>query len=93
MKDSLGQYAAACYEQGIAKVNLGQYAAGIKDFDTAIRFKPDFADAYYERGIAKYIWIGPQAAKHDFQTALKLAEQAGNERLKTLIESAIRDLD
>ncbi len=86
-------YAAAYNNRGNAKDNLGQHAAAISDYDTAIRLKPDYAKAYYNRGLVKYGLGRTWEAKRDFQTALRLAERAGDEGLKAIIERAIRALD
>ena len=65
-------YAAAYYNRGYAKDELGQYAAAIADYDTAIRLKPDNAAAYYNRGIAKYELGQYAAAIADYDTAIRL---------------------
>ena len=56
----------------IAKGKLGQYAAAIADFDTAIRLKPDDAAAYYNRGVVKGKLRQYIAAIADFDTAIRL---------------------
>ena len=81
----------AYVRRGLVRVKLGQHFAAITDFDTAIRFNPDDARAYAGRGVAKHKLGRPREGRRDFQTALKLAERAGDPRLKTQIESAIRD--
>ena len=85
--------AATYFLRGYAKNELGQYAAAIADYDTAIRLDPDYALAYYNRGAAKHTLGRTREAKRDFQTALKLAKAAGDEVLKAQIESSIRVLD
>ena len=84
-------YANAYYNRGNAKYNLGQHAATINDYDIAILRNSDYAKAYYNRGIAEYMQRTPRTALLDFHTALTLAEQTGDEHLKILIESLIRD--
>ena len=72
------------------KEQLGQYSEAIKDYDAAIRLKPDDDYTYYRRALAKYNVGHTWAAKQDFQTALKLAEQVGDENLKAVIDDIIR---
>ena len=39
---------------GIDKFQSGQYAEAIKDYDEAIKLKPDYAQAYSNRGLVKF---------------------------------------
>ena len=77
------------YKQGRAKHDLGQYAAAIADYDTAIRLKPDYALAYYNLGNARAKLGHTWQAERSWQTALKLATQAGNVTLKNEIKSIL----
>ena len=86
-------YADAYAGRGDMKADLGQYLAAIADFDTTIRLKPDHIFAYAKRGLAKGTLGRTWEAKQDLRTALKLAKQAGDESLKTYIESLLRDLN
>jgi tetratricopeptide (TPR) repeat protein len=43
--------------RGNSSRNLGQYEKAIKDFNEAIRLKPDYAEAYNDRGLT-YILSG-----------------------------------
>ena len=88
--DDLVAYAAYA-GRGLVKVKLGQYFAAITDFDTAIRLKSDNPGAYAGRGVAKHKLGRTREGRRDFQTALKLAERAGAEDLKVIIEKSIRD--
>ena len=88
--DDLVAYAAYA-GRGLVKVKLGQYFAAITDFDTAIRLKSDDPGAYAGRGVAKHKLGRTREGRRDFQTALKLAERAGAEDLKVIIEKSIRD--
>lgn len=85
--------AEAYLNRGMAKEKLGQYTSALKDFASAIRIKPDYADAYYSRGKVKIMLGDTQSARRYFQAALKFAKQAGDDRLKAEIESAIQELD
>ena len=86
-------YAYTYIRRGFVKEKLGQPSAAIADYDTAIRLKPDYAFTYYNRGSVKLLLGHTYEAKQDFQTALRLAEQTGNEDLKTQIEDALRLLE
>ena len=83
-------YALAYLNRGFAKSNLGQHFAAISDYDTVIRLRPDYARAYILRGSVKGILGHTAEAKQDFQTALKLAEKAGDVRLKAQIVETLR---
>ncbi len=85
-------YAEAYYNRGLTKGNLKQYSAEIADYDIAIRLKPDYAKAYNNRGIAKYMLGHTLEAKKDLHTALRLAEKAGDVRLKANIESILNEM-
>ena len=53
MLQSLSNDAAIHDSRGLIHLKLGQSAAAIKDFDTALRFDPKLASAIYGRGLAK----------------------------------------
>ena len=60
------------FNRGIAKIEKGDWAGAIADFDRAIKLKPDYAKAYVNRGIAKIEkgdWAG---AITDYDSANKL---------------------
>jgi len=78
--------------RGVVKAALGQHRAAITDFDKAIHLEPNFADAYSNRGITKALLNRISEAKQDLRTALRLAEQAGNQQLKTAIEQILEQL-
>ena len=86
-------YATAYYNRGLAKNNLGQHAAAIRDYDKAIQLKPDYAKAYLNRGTTKTLLNRTWEAKQDLQTALKLAEQAGDEDLKSEVGKVLQILE
>lgn len=70
-----------------------QCISGIKDFDEAIRLKPDFAAAYYNRSAAKLAFNQVEEAEYDLQTALKLTKQQGHDSIKTNAEKRLRELN
>ncbi len=61
-----------CYNRGRAKHDLGQYSAAITDYNTVIRFKPNFAEAYSNRGVAKAELGQYNTAISDYDTAIRL---------------------
>ena len=79
-------FAEAYMGRGVANDNLGKRDEAISDYNEAIRLNPSFAEAYVFRGLAKRALDKVEEAKVDYQMALKLAEQQGNEPLKTTIE-------
>ena len=83
-------YAEAYFNRGLARGKLGQHAAAIADFDDVIRLTPNNIYAYFNRGFAKNMLGRTWEANQDLQTALKLAEKAGDARLKTEIESMLQ---
>ena len=82
----------AYYNRGLTKGKLGQHFAAIQDFDMAIQLEPDDAIAYLNRGISKALLKRTWAAKEDLRKAWRLADQAGNEDLKTEVEKVLQIL-
>ena len=81
------------FRRGYMKYESGDYQGVIAAFDSAIRLKPDYAEAYYNRGLAKAKLNRTWKAKRDLQTALRLAEKAGNTRLKAYIQETLHLLE
>ncbi|RKU16094.1 hypothetical protein C6500_18140 [Candidatus Poribacteria bacterium] len=77
--------------RGLSNYNSGRREEAISDFNTAIRLNPNDAQAYYLRGLVKGALRKLEEAKSDYQTALKLAEQQGDENLKTTIEGILQE--
>ena len=72
---------------GKEKYNLGQYSDSIKDFDEAVRLKPDNADVFINRGWAKYTVGRYRESIKDFDEAICLKPdnaEARNGRKKAL---------
>ena len=86
-------YAEAYCGRGIAYGSQGNDARAIQDYDKAIELKNNYAVAHNSRGLAKHRLGCAEEAKQDFQTALQFVEIAGDEHLKTLIETTIQDLE
>ena len=70
--------AAAYYNRGIVKKNLGDYQGAIADFNQAIQLKPDYANAYNNRGVAKSNLGDKQGAIADFNQAAQFYSEQGN---------------
>ncbi len=79
--------------RAFAKINQNQNVSAIDDCNKAIQLNPDFAEAYLTRGYAKGQLGQTQKAQLDFQIAFKLAEKAGNTKLKVQIKELIRILE
>ena len=86
-------FAEAYYNRGVQKALCEELDAAIADYDEAIRIKPDYAEVYVNRGIAKVGLNRIDGARSDFQTALELAEQQGDDTLKTPIAERLQDLN
>ena len=76
--------------RGLSNGNWGRHEEAISDLNEAIRLKPNDAQAYYLRGTVKANLNKIEEAKADYQTALKIAEQQGNETLKTTLEGILQ---
>ena len=85
-------YVEAYLIRGLSKNNLGRYEEAISDVNEALRLRPNYAEAYFTRGFVKRNLRKEEEAKVDYQTALKLAEQQGDENLKTAIEQVLQRL-
>ena len=83
-------FAQAYLLRGLMKINAGRREAAISDLNEVIRLNPNDAQAYYLRGTAKGNLSKIEEAKADYQTALKIAEQQGNENLKTTLEGILQ---
>ena len=86
-------FAEAYYNRGTQKVLCEELNAAIVDYTEAIRIKPDYAEVYVNRGIAKVGLNRIDEAESDFQIALELAEQQGDDTLKTPIAERLQDLN
>ena len=82
--------AEAYFLRGLSKNNLGRHEEAISDLNEAIRLNPNSAEVYFLRGTVNGNLNQIEAAKADYQTALKIAEQQGNENLKTSIEGILQ---
>ena len=57
---------------GAAYRNKGDYDSAIKDYDVAIKLKPDFVQAYYNRGLAYHENVNFDLAIKDYSKAIEL---------------------
>ena len=85
--------AEAYAARGNAKAVLGQYEEFLDDYEQAIQHKPDFAEAYYIRGGVRAALGNTEDARQDLEAALRLVENASNDKLKAAIEASIQQLD
>ena len=83
--------AEAYLSRGLVNSNLGKHDEAILDLNEVIRLKPNDAQVYFLRGLAKRALSKVEEAKVDYQMALKLAEQQGDENLKTTIEEVLQE--
>ncbi len=83
-------YVEAYLLRGLSKTNLGRHEEAIPDLNEAIRLRPNYAEAYFTRGLIKGSLRKEEEAQVDYQMALKLAEQQGDENLKTTIEEVLQ---
>ncbi len=58
--------------RGLAYKNLGDYPQAMKDFDEAIRIKPEYAEAYYNRGLAHKALGNAGQAIADYSRAIRI---------------------
>ncbi len=79
--------------RGAMKFRLGEHAAALTDLNEAIRLQPDFMNAYINRGIVKLDLNDTDEARLDIQTALELAEQHGDNNLKTFLKAELQQLN
>ena len=79
-------------QRGLTKYFQGLYQSAIKNYDTAIRLKPDYAYYYAYRGNAKKVLRQRHDAIRDFNTALKLAEAQGDAELSRSIRKSLNEL-
>ena len=86
-------FAEAYSNRGAIKFRIGQHAAALTDLNEAIRLQPDFMNAYINRGIVKLGLNDIDEARLDFQTALELAEQHGDNNLKTFLKAELQQLN
>jgi tetratricopeptide (TPR) repeat protein len=76
------------------RYNMSDLDGALRDFNEAIRLKPDFAVAYYNRGVARRGEGNPastKAAIADFQKYLDLGGGIRNAN-QAVVEQVIRDL-
>ena len=86
-------FAEVYSNRGTIKFRLGQHTAALADLNEAIRLQPDFMNAYINRGIVKLGLNDIDEARLDLQTALELAEQHGDNNLKTFVKAALQQLN
>ena len=78
------------YWLGLTKEYLGQ--EGLKDFDEAIRLKPDYFDAYYQRALELLRLRPANDVRQDLEVALELAKQQENEEWVAEISFLLQEI-
>lgn len=80
------QLAATFYNRGLEYKRKGDYDQAIKDFDAAIKLRPNFARAFNSRGVA-YFDIGvDELAIRDFDAAIQMMPgDAGLRRNRAMV--------
>jgi len=87
------EYAAAYYKRGGAKASLEQHQAAIADYNEVIRLEPRFVATYVNLGVSLRELKRKGEARSNFQIALRLAQEAGDEKLATQVTNLIREMD
>ena len=64
----------------------------LKDYNEAIRLKPNYAEAYYNRGLIKKEGSEKQEALADFRKASEIHQQQGNTEFYNQSRDRIREL-
>ncbi len=59
-------------DQGKRKINVGDYAAAIENFNTILMFNPEFEDALFLRAVSKYNLGDYRGAINDFTKVISL---------------------
>jgi tetratricopeptide (TPR) repeat protein len=60
------------YERGLERINNGQYASAIEEFNRAVVLDTTFAEAFHDRGNAYAALGNTLAAAADYNTAIRL---------------------
>ncbi len=60
------------YQNGITKLQLGEYQQAITEFNYALQIYPNYSEAYYYRGKSQHKLNDKESAIADFKTAAKL---------------------
>jgi tetratricopeptide (TPR) repeat protein len=91
-RETTANLAVAFYSRGTAYYEKGRYGRAIREYDEAIRLKPDFAEAFNSRGAAYHakgqynLAIGDYdqaiSLKHDYADAINNRSRAQRERGK-----------
>lgn len=64
--------AQAYYNRGFERLDMGDFAGALEDYNRSIQLNPQQATAYNNRAMAKYQLANPQGAIEDYTEALRL---------------------
>ncbi len=84
--------AETAFCRGLAKQDNKDHAGAIKDYDEAIRLRPESPNAFNNRGNAKLALGNMEDAHTDLETALALAREQDDGRVAALAADALGKL-
>lgn len=83
------QAAQGHQQKGTILCVLGQYAAAVREFEAALRARPDFSAAWFRLGYARWALGDHNAARAEWRRALEL--DPGNEAARAALQQAGAD--
>ncbi len=88
MQNNAPVTAESKFNDGLVKMQAGEWRGAVSDFSYAIRLRPDFAEAYYQRALASRKQGNFIEAAVDLEEALSLAKNQDNVMLAAKILKA-----
>ena len=62
----------ALYERGLARIENDENESAVKDFEAAMKIKPEFTECIYQKGIARMRMKNYSGAIREFNDYIKL---------------------